>query len=171
MKILNIGCGGQKYGTHFVDLYPLRDGIIKCNVDNEKLPFPNNYFDEVFSNNLFEHLKNPGFVLKEMYRVLKKGGMLVLITDNAGFIFWHLPWSKVHYDYSSAKAPLDKHYALYTTHHLKNHFKSLKLKQIKIEYIMEKRNYPLLIIRIISRMFRPFFKKLFYPQIKITGIK
>ena len=43
--------------------------LSKCDVDTEKLPFPDNYFDEVYSKNLLEHLRNPGFALKEMIRV------------------------------------------------------------------------------------------------------
>jgi len=63
-RILNVGCGEDTYGTHFVDLYPTRKEVIKCNVDKEKLPFPNNYFDEIYSKNLLEHLRNPGFFLE-----------------------------------------------------------------------------------------------------------
>lgn len=86
-RILNVGCGRETYGTHFVDLYPTRPEVKEVNIDNEKPPFPANYFNdnEVYSKNLLEHLTNPGFVLKEIVRVLKKGGKLILITDNASY--------------------------------------------------------------------------------------
>ncbi|HKZ42047.1 MAG TPA: class I SAM-dependent methyltransferase, partial [Candidatus Hodarchaeales archaeon] len=70
-RILNVGCGNDTYGTDFVDLYPVRDDVIRCDVEKEKLPFRDNTFDEVFSGNIFEHLKNPNLVLREMSRVLK----------------------------------------------------------------------------------------------------
>src|SRR3972149_5784116 len=96
-KILNVGCGNQTYGTHFVDKYPKRKGVIKCDIERGKLPFKSNQFDEVYSRCLFEHLKNPFHVLKEMHRILKPKGRLILITDNAGFWGFHMPMSKTHY--------------------------------------------------------------------------
>ena len=68
-KILNVGCGNHTYGTHFIDLYPQRKEVIKCNVEEEKFPFPDEFFDEVHSENIFEHLKNPNIVLNKMARV------------------------------------------------------------------------------------------------------
>jgi ubiquinone/menaquinone biosynthesis C-methylase UbiE len=51
MRILNVGCGNDTYGTHFVDLYPTRKEVIKCDVNKERLPFPSNFFDVVYSRN------------------------------------------------------------------------------------------------------------------------
>lgn len=141
-KILNVGCGNDRYGTHFVDLYPTRDEVVKCNVDEQKIPFPDNYFDEVFSKNIFEHLKNPFFVLKEMKRVLKKGGELVLITDNAGYIFHHINLSKLGGASSTAHqgngyqklGELDRHFVLFTKMHMRNFMQELGMKIIKLEY-------------------------------------
>lgn len=135
-KILNVGCGTDTYGTHFVDMYPTREEVVKCNIDEEKLPFPNNTFDEVFSNNVLEHLRNIGFVVDEMKRVLKKGGKLVLITDNASYYLFHLwkPYSAHYYNYSQ-HGPEDKHFALFTTTHIENLMKSVKLKIKKMDLI------------------------------------
>lgn len=135
-KILNVGCGNDTYGTHFVDMYPSRKEVIKCNVDEEKLPFPDNYFDEVYSNNLLEHLQNVGFVLKEMVRVLKKREQLVIITDNASYYLYHIwkPYSAHYYNYKQHGSK-DKHYALFTTTHLENFMKSLGLKIEKMDFI------------------------------------
>ena len=33
MKILNIGCGNDTYGTDFIDLYLQREEVIKCNFE------------------------------------------------------------------------------------------------------------------------------------------
>ena len=53
--------------------------------DATKLSFPNNYFDEVFSVSVIEHLGNErdysdGQMVKEVYRVLKKGGRFIFTT-------------------------------------------------------------------------------------------
>lgn len=49
---------------------------------NEKLPFPNNYFDVVISLANLEHLNNPQKNLREIHRVLKPGGILLLTTPS-----------------------------------------------------------------------------------------
>ena len=85
-RILNVGCGEDTYGTHFIDLYPTRENVIKCDVNMEKFPFKNNYFDEIIAIALFEHLTNPLNFLRECYRTLKSNGKLIIITDNAGFL-------------------------------------------------------------------------------------
>lgn len=134
-RTLNVGCGNDTYGTDFVDLYPQRSEVIKCNVDEQKLPYPSSVFDEVYSGNLFEHLKNPFFVLKEMKRVLKKGGKLVLITDNAGYPFHHIGKNASHQDSNyRGKGESDRHFALYTKMHLKNYMTVLNMKNVKIYY-------------------------------------
>jgi ubiquinone/menaquinone biosynthesis C-methylase UbiE len=47
-----------------------------------KLPFPDNTFDLVTSNMVFEHLDAPAEQLKEIGRVLTKGGKLIFHTPN-----------------------------------------------------------------------------------------
>jgi ubiquinone/menaquinone biosynthesis C-methylase UbiE len=46
--------------------------------DAENLPWPDASFDSVASVNTFHHLEHPMFVFREMLRVLKPGGKLVL---------------------------------------------------------------------------------------------
>jgi 2-polyprenyl-3-methyl-5-hydroxy-6-metoxy-1,4-benzoquinol methylase len=50
----------------------------------EKIPFKANMFDTLIAGELVEHLKNPKNFVKEAWRVLKKGGALVLTTPNRG---------------------------------------------------------------------------------------
>jgi ubiquinone/menaquinone biosynthesis C-methylase UbiE len=47
-------------------------------MDAQKLDFPDNYFDLAAISNSLHHLQNVKQVLKEMYRVLKPGGMLLI---------------------------------------------------------------------------------------------
>ena len=173
MKILNVGCGNQNYGTHFIDLYPQRPDVIKCDVENDKIPFPDEFFDMVYSENIFEHLKNPNKVLTEMYRVTKTGGKLVIITDNASFWGWHVPLAKTHYGGYEEKSygTEDRHYALYTSWHLKNHFRALKLKKMNINYLFINEKNTYFIVRVVSKILGFFYKRIAYPQIKIAGTK
>lgn len=57
--------------------------VMKCNIEQEKLPLDSNAFDAVVFNELFEHLRiNPIFTLSEVLRVLKPGGTMMLSSPN-----------------------------------------------------------------------------------------
>jgi len=47
-----------------------------------KIPYDDNSFDLVFSDNVFEHVECPEAVLQEIYRVLKSGGVFIVKTPN-----------------------------------------------------------------------------------------
>lgn len=61
---------------------------IRCNkIDlNEDLPYKNDCFDYVVSVETIEHLENPWHFLREVSRVLKAGGRLILTTPNINSI-------------------------------------------------------------------------------------
>ena len=75
---LDIGCGKAKISDEFIgiDICPPADIIM--DVSTEKLPFDDNSVDEVYTSHLLEHVENPLFLLKEIYRVLKKRGELTI---------------------------------------------------------------------------------------------
>lgn len=50
--------------------------------DAGEIPYPDNVFDIVFSDNVMEHLDAPENVFREIVRVLKPGGMLLFKTPN-----------------------------------------------------------------------------------------
>jgi 2-polyprenyl-3-methyl-5-hydroxy-6-metoxy-1,4-benzoquinol methylase len=52
------------------------------NAELEKHPFPDNYFDVITVWHVLEHLPNPNITLKEIRRILKKDGILILETPN-----------------------------------------------------------------------------------------
>ena len=61
--------------------------------DAESLPYKGDFFDAVFCLEVLEHVDNPGQVLGEIKRVLKKNGYVVILvpTDNRLFkIVWFL---------------------------------------------------------------------------------
>ena len=75
--ILDAGCGLRSvYYPNVVNLeivdYPTTDVIGFA----DKLPFPDNTFDAVFSLNVLEHVRDPFTSAKELERVLKPGGKL-----------------------------------------------------------------------------------------------
>jgi len=54
---------------------------------SKKINFRSNYFNIVFSQSVIEHLYNPDLFLEECHRVLKKNGILIIITPN--LLAWH----------------------------------------------------------------------------------
>lgn len=57
--------------------------VQKCNIETERLPFPEQSFDLIVFTEVFEHLHiNPLFTIKEIRRVLKPDGYVVFTTPN-----------------------------------------------------------------------------------------
>lgn len=53
-------------------------GIIRrSNLDNYKIPFPDNYFDIIFSHHVFEHISDYDTALYELNRILKPSGSMI----------------------------------------------------------------------------------------------
>ena len=82
-KILDVGSGGSSYERFFpnrlsVDIDPERRPDIVADAQN--LPFQNEEFDFVLCTEMLEHTENPFAVEKELHRVLKVGGTLLLTT-------------------------------------------------------------------------------------------
>lgn len=88
--LLDFGCGSKPYRSLLkVDNYVgldiadnpghSHDGEdIDVFYDGKKIPFENNYFDSVFSSEVFEHVFNLEEVLKELNRVTKMDGKMLI---------------------------------------------------------------------------------------------
>jgi SAM-dependent methyltransferase len=136
-RILNAGCGNDTYGTDFTDKYPQRKEVKKCDQDRNKIPFPDNTFDEVVFQGVAEHLRNVGFAMEEIYRVLKPDGKFFLSTDNANYFGWSV--GKTHlggYNSASIFGDKNKHFSLFTSFHLEEHAKAVGFRNIKVKYVI-----------------------------------
>jgi len=57
----------------------------KLDIEEDFLPFEDNSFNAILFLEVFEHLyKRPNHVFREVYRVLKKDGILIISTPNGG---------------------------------------------------------------------------------------
>ena len=104
-KILDVGCSTgfigyifRKYGNHVtgIDIDKKAEERAKQNLDEflccdvrKGLPFENGLFDCIFAGEFIEHLdeKEGENFLKECYRVLENGGVLILTTPNPSWFF------------------------------------------------------------------------------------
>ena len=89
-RLLDFGCGEKPYEGFFsvnkyigLDLkesgHSHHNSKIDIYYDGVNIPFQDEYFDSVFSSEVLEHVFNVNEILKELNRVLKKDG-LILIT-------------------------------------------------------------------------------------------
>ncbi len=61
------------------------------NVNIYAMPYPDNTFDAVILSEILEHLDRDVDGLKEVYRVLKPGGVVAITVPNADYPFWWDP--------------------------------------------------------------------------------
>ena len=172
MPILNLGSGKSTYGDARIDLYPSEATTDVCNMDTDKIPYPNNYFDEIYCKSVIEHIKNLDNFEKECFRVLKPNGKLIIITDYAGYLMRYISKKHEHNyillpfyekDGYGHKQGEDIHCHLFVESHLRKLLKRFKKHQVT--YIVGGRNK---ILHFILRLL-PF--KLGVGEIKIECYK
>lgn len=102
-RMLDIGCGFGEYESAFsgrdfemVGIDISKENLLKCpalpkasfcRASAENLPFADGSFDAVIIIEVLEHVQDVEKTLKEMLRVLSKGGTVMLTVPNRGFPF------------------------------------------------------------------------------------
>ena len=69
------------------DLKPRNPDTIK--IDITTIQYPNNYFDIIICNHVLEHVLDYKKAIKEIFRVLKKGGFAIVQTPFSKKIKYH----------------------------------------------------------------------------------
>jgi ubiquinone/menaquinone biosynthesis C-methylase UbiE len=96
-RVLDIGCGPRgslewaDNTQQRIGLDPLAKSYRELGIDSQKMlyvagaaeniPFPDDYFEIVTSFNSLDHVDNIDKTIEEIIRVIKPGGMFLLITD------------------------------------------------------------------------------------------
>ncbi len=70
------------------------DGVGLTQADIYYLPFPDNHFDGVILSEILEHLDDDVAGLREVWRVLKPGGVVAITVPNANYPFLWDPLNK-----------------------------------------------------------------------------
>ena len=169
-KLLELGCGRGDFinefsnlglDVHAIDLSDLitsKFPKIKFNcVDllKENLPYPDNYFDVIYSKSFIEHFYYPEKVFEEAYRVLKPNGLIITLTPEWNFIY------KSFYEDFTHRTPFTK--MSLKDIHLINNFKEIKVESFKqLPVLWENKIYkfPLLLISELTRFLIPDYFRL-----------
>lgn len=156
LRILDVGCGtganlaafrhyGPAIGIDFseqaLDLCSRREVDAVCLAAVEKLPFPDHTFDVITALDLLEHTDEDLVALKEMQRVCKPGGLLIIIVPAYGFL-----WS----EHDEAL----KHRRRYTAHELRNKIAVTGFDLKRSTYFITALFWPILAWRIYQGLFK-----------------
>lgn len=92
-RLLDVGCGSGQFVHEFSHLGFRAEGIdcngiykvletTHSNIDfnTDRLPYPDNSFDIVFTKSVVEHVRQTEHLLGEIYRVLRPHGLLIVLT-------------------------------------------------------------------------------------------
>jgi SAM-dependent methyltransferase len=117
-RLLDFGCGSKPYkGLFDVEQYigldyeneghPHLNEQIDVFYDGKHVPFEDNSFDSILCSEVFEHISNLEEVIKELSRVLKPGGK-ILITCPFVWPEHEKPFDFARYTQYSLKKDLEK---------------------------------------------------------------
>lgn len=169
-NFLDVGCGSGHFlalaKTYGMDCYGVepgdydksfarKHGLNIFKGDIKKAGFPEDYFDVITINHVFEHLPDPSGTLKELYRILKKGGTLILATPQSKSI----PYRLFGKDWLLLDVP--RHLFTFSTRLLKIYAKKTGFRIEKVRYNSVPAHF-LGSILLWSNRFRK--KKIFFSQ-------
>ena len=104
-KLLDIGCGTKRtmnifhkknFKVYGVDKEVYNEEknldskfeVKYLNLEKDKIAYEDNFFDVVFCKSVIEHVKNPLNIFNEAYRVLKPGGIILVLTPSWRHTYW-----------------------------------------------------------------------------------
>ena len=183
-KLLDFGCGNKPYEslfnvTEYIGLdigdsgFPDKKSA-EVIYDGKKIPFDDNFFDSILASEVMEHVFNPDQVLKELNRVLKKDGK-ILITAPFAWFEHEIPYDYARYSSFGLKDLLTRNgFKIITTEKTTSYFETVVQlfiaylfnivfpKNVYLQYILHILiTFPLQLILLFLSNFLPSSDKLF----------
>jgi SAM-dependent methyltransferase len=169
MKILDVGCGNNKYESQSkkdriigIDHIPLKNVDVVHNLNRTPWPFKKEEFDLVIIKNVLEHLTDTVQIMQEIWRILKKKGIVEIIVPYHSSVGANTdPTHKINFAYRSLDFFVlnGSNSDFYTSKKFK--LKSRMLKFHKYHRILEK----------LFNKFPRFYEKIFRYLIPAEEIK
>src|SRR3989344_210525 len=182
-KVLDIGCG-DGYGSRVleyadytgVDISPKAGRYLKKFFvsDCKKLPFKDNAFDTILMFEVIEHLTATEQVLKELKRVLKDGGRIIITTPNSrNFFVWFYESVKknsiVRKIFGRADIEGDQHEREYTIESLTKTLAKVGFKEVNVKDVGLGIGF-LFSFLVYGRFSTPFSKKIIAIDYRLPAI-
>ncbi len=130
MKKLNLGCGEfKKVGYINLDSNPFCNPDTIHDLNNFPYPFKDNNFELIEASHVFEHLNEPFEVMKELHRILKQNGKLIIKVPHFSRGFLN----------SEHKRGLDVSFPLYFNKNFKGGYIGVKfeLESLKLKWFAQ----------------------------------
>lgn len=146
---LNFGCGKDiRKGWINVDSQKGEGVDFSFDFVKDKYPFKDSRFDYVYIDNVLEHLPNPQEVMKEVWRICKKGAIVEVIVPYYNSYYAHADSTHVNYfnEDSLSGVFVPKEYEFND----KQLFTILKLESVPQRYL---KWIPSSLINILKRIF------------------
>lgn len=96
-RLIDVGCGRGEFLHNFQDLGLVVNGVDReqchsnflknidvkyIDIEKDSIPYDNGTFDIVFSKSVIEHMHDPTNFLYEIHRILKTGGIAIIMTPD-----------------------------------------------------------------------------------------
>jgi len=144
--ILDVGCGKGWVAKHFlpkgvrvnsldvstsnpakaVELYP-SENHAGITADSFKIPFVDDSFDVVIASEIIEHVVDPAEFVKELFRVVTKGGKLLVTTPYKEKLIYYLC---VH---CNKRTPANAHIHSFDEGKLENYYRGEDIEKFEYE--------------------------------------
>ena len=163
-KFLDIGCGRGEFLQGFIDRGVQGHGVDRsraaekycpeadlrtADLENEKLPYPDNYFDVIYSKSVIEHFYYPEKLVQEMYRVLRPGGLAITLCPDWEFNY------KIYFEDYTHRTPFMQ--SSLRDIQLIHGFENIKVERFRQLPILWGNGGVLLLFAEMTRIFTPSF--------------
>ena len=174
-KLLDVGCGRGEFLCGFIQCGVEGYGVDRSRVaekhcpeatlrtadlECEGIPYPDNYFDIVYSKSVIEHFYYPEKLIQEIHRVLKPGGLVITLCPS-----WEFNYRTYFEDYTH-RTPFMR--SSLRDIYLINGFQDISVKNMRQLPILWGRGKWLLFISELTRLLAPEFLKPYSKWIRFS---